>query len=91
MTDIYAITLFIACYRTQVEPQDARQRHRSQTIRSGRYVDNIHHVFPPLHELLVDDFASIVFACLDVYGLLDDSICTASKRTTCAILQQECK
>ena len=33
-----------------------------------------HHVLPPLHELLVDDLASIVLPGLDVYGLLDDGI-----------------
>jgi hypothetical protein len=48
-----------------------------------------HHVFPTLHELLVNDLASIVFAGLDMYGLLDDGICAASKRASCAILQNK--
>lgn len=49
---------------------------------------NTHHMFSPLHELLVDDLAGIVFAGLDVYGLLHDSICAASERSSCAILQK---
>ena len=45
-----------------------------------------HHVFPPLHELLVDDLASIVLAGLDVYGLLHDSVRSAAECLACPIL-----
>ena len=45
-----------------------------------------HHVLPALHELLVDDLASIVLAGLDVHGLLDDGVCTASQSLSGAIL-----
>jgi hypothetical protein len=38
-----------------------------------------HHMLPPLHELLVDDFTSIIFATLDVNSLLDDRIRSATE------------
>lgn len=43
-------------------------------------------MFAAFHELLVDHFARIVFPCLDVNGLLDDSISSASQSLACAIL-----
>lgn len=66
------------------------QRHRRLAIQSAQVPKclNTHHVFPPLHELLVNDLASIVFTRLDVYGFLHDSICTTSKRASCTILQK---
>ena len=45
-----------------------------------------YHVFPALHEFLVDDFAGIVFACFDVDGFLDDGVCTTSESLACAVL-----
>ena len=47
-----------------------------------------HHVFPPLHELLVDDFAGKVLAGLDVDGLLDDGIRSAAERLARAVLSE---
>lgn len=45
-----------------------------------------HHMLPPLHELLVDDFAGIVLARLDVNRLLHDGIRPTTERLACAIL-----
>ena len=44
-------------------------------------------MFSTLHKLLVDDLAGIVLASLDVDRLLDDSICSTSKRTPCPVLE----
>lgn len=43
-------------------------------------------MLPPLHELLVDDFAGIIFARLDVHGLFDDGVRAAAKGLARAIL-----
>ena len=43
---------------------------------SGGY--ETHHVLAALHELLVDDLASIVLAGLDVDGFLDNSVRAAA-------------
>ncbi len=43
-------------------------------------------MFPSFHELLVNDLASIVFAGLDVYGLLNDGICPTAKCPPSTIL-----
>ena len=48
--------------------------------------DVSYHVFASFHELLVDHLASIVYSCLDVNGLLDNSIGPASQRPARAIL-----
>jgi hypothetical protein len=45
-----------------------------------------YHVFPPLHELLIDDLASIVLSSLDVDRLFDDSIRSTPKRPSSAVL-----
>ena len=45
-----------------------------------------HHVFPPLHEFLVDDLASIVLSSLDMHGLLDDGVCSTAQSLASAIL-----
>jgi hypothetical protein len=37
--------------------------------------ENTYHVLSTLHELLVNDLAGIVFASLDVDGLLDYGVC----------------
>lgn len=44
-------------------------------------------MFSTLHKLLVDDLAGIVLPSLDVDCLLDNSICSTSKRTTCPVLE----
>lgn len=44
-------------------------------------------MFPALHEFLVDDFASIVLASLDMNRLLHDCICAATKGTSGAVLR----
>jgi hypothetical protein len=44
------------------------------------------HVFPALHELLVDDLARIVLVRLDVDGLFDDRVRAAAERLAGAIL-----
>jgi hypothetical protein len=43
-------------------------------------------MFPPFHQLFVDDFASIVLSGLDVDGLLDDCIRSAAEGLSRAIL-----
>ncbi len=45
-----------------------------------------HHVLPPLHEFLVDDFARIVLASLDMHGLLDDRVRPTAKSLASTIL-----
>ena len=47
-------------------------------MKRARYVNEAHHVFPTLHELLVDDLAGEVLSGLDMDRLLDDSVCPAS-------------
>ena len=47
-----------------------------------------YHILPTLHEFLVNDLASKVLACLDVYRFFDDSICPTSEGFTCPILQE---
>ena len=42
----------------------------------------------PLHELLVDDLAGIVFAGVDVDGLLHDGVRPAPERLACAVLRE---
>jgi hypothetical protein len=44
-------------------------------------------VLPPLHEFLVDDFASIVLPSFDVNRLLHDCIRAATEGTSCAVLE----
>ena len=46
-------------------------------------------MFSPLHKLLVDDFASIIFARLDVNRLLDDRIRPAAQGLASAVLSNE--
>ena len=48
-----------------------------------------YHVLPPLHEFLVDDFASIVFPSFDVNRLLHDCIRAATEGASCAVLEAE--
>jgi len=36
------------------------------------------HVFPTLHQFLVDDLAGIVLAGVDVYGFLDNGVGAAA-------------
>ena len=43
-------------------------------------------MFSPLHELLVDDLASIVLASLDVNRLFDDSIRPTTEGLTSPVL-----
>jgi len=43
-------------------------------------------MFSPFHELLVDDFASIIGARLDMDGLLHDGIRSATQRLSSPIL-----
>jgi hypothetical protein len=43
-------------------------------------------MFPALHELLVNDFAGIVFPSLDMNSLLHDGVCSTSKGFASAIL-----
>jgi hypothetical protein len=45
-----------------------------------------HHMFSPLHELLVDYFAGIIGTRLDMNGLLYDGIRSATQRLSSAIL-----
>ena len=45
-----------------------------------------HHMFPTLHEFLIDDLACVVLSGLYMDGLFDNSICTATKGSSCAIL-----
>lgn len=45
------------------------------------------HISMTLHKLLVDDFAGIVFARLDVNGLLYDGVCPATQCLTGAVLR----
>ena len=45
-----------------------------------------YHKLPPLHELLVDDFAGIILASLDMHGLLYDGIRAATQCLASAIL-----
>ena len=43
-------------------------------------------MLPPLHELLVDDLASIILARLDMHGLLYDGIRAAAQCLASAVL-----
>ena len=52
----------------------------------ARKRDETHHVFPALHELLVDDLARVVLARLDVHGLLHDRIRSATESPASAVL-----
>lgn len=45
-----------------------------------------HHELPALHELLIDDFTSIILSSLDMYGLLDDGIRPAPESPSRPIL-----
>lgn len=47
------------------------------------------HVLSTLHELLVDDFAGIVFASLNVHSFFYDSICPTSESFASAILKRQ--
>ena len=44
-------------------------------------------MFSALHQLLVNDFASIIFAGLDVDRLLDDSVSPTAQRLSRAVLK----
>lgn len=44
-------------------------------------------MFSALHQLLVNDFASIIFAGLDVDRLLDDSVSPTAQRLSRAVLE----
>lgn len=46
----------------------------------------IDHILSTLHQLFIDDLAGIVFPCLDVDCLLDNGICSRSKRLANAVL-----
>jgi hypothetical protein len=58
------------------DPVLSLKRSRSRT----------NHIFPPFHELLVDNLASIVFSCLDMNRFLYDGVCAATEGFACAIL-----
>lgn len=44
-------------------------------------------MLPPLHEFLVDDFASVVLFSLDMNCLLHDCIRAATEGAPCAVLE----
>ena len=54
---------------------------------AARSCDGAYHVFSALHELLVDDFASIVLASLDMNCFLYDCICAAAQGTPSTVLE----
>jgi len=68
--------------RSRTSPQDTTATHADYSI-DGK----THHELPPLHELLVDDFASIVMASFDMNCFLHDCIRAASEGTSCAVLE----
>jgi len=68
--------------RSQTPPQDPTATHADRRIDGKTY-----HVLPPLHEFLVDDFASIVLAGFDMNRLLHDCIRAAPEGTSCAVLE----
>lgn len=45
-----------------------------------------HHVFPALHELLINHLARKIIPCFNVDSLLHDSICSTSKGLASAVL-----
>lgn len=45
-------------------------------------------MFPALHELLVDDFASIVLAGLDVDGFLDNGVGSTAESPAGSVLSE---
>lgn len=49
-------------------------------------MENTNHVFPALHEFLVDYLASIVLSSSNMDGLLDDGIGPAAEGLSCPIL-----
>jgi len=55
-----------------------------RTIEAGQVT---YHKLAALHELLVNNFAGIVFPGLDVYGFLDDCVRPASEGFSRAVLQ----
>ncbi len=46
------------------------------------------HVFTALHEFLVDNFAGIVLACLDVDCFFDDGIGSAAESSASSVLSE---
>lgn len=65
-------------------PDLVDREHRRGDARGKSTTD---HMFTALHEFLVDNFAGIIFACLDVYGLLHDGVSAAPECLSRAILQ----
>lgn len=86
LQDRYLIAHLLDASRTRTPSAKYRSIRAATSMGSPGIRIATHHVLPSLHEFLVDDLACVVFARLDVDGLLHDGIGPTSKGFSRAIL-----